>query len=505
MTPAVRISLGIVALTSCLLFAADWLLDIFPDPYAPALKSRQDLSESLAIQYSSLITTNRVSDMQAAMELVVEQIPEVLSMKMQNSADETLAVTDQHAALWSRGKTDRSTPTQVLIPLFSGQEQWGILQVKFEPLPNSGILGIFNTPLYKLVAILSGAGFFAYLLFLSRTLRYLDPGAVVPSRVRSALDQLVEGVFILDHEQRIVLCNSSFASQVAISPDALIGVDPSQLPWVSSTSEGEISDFPWTTAIRQGMRKTEQRLELQSPSNGLRVLTANVSPIVDGGGNQRGVMASFNDITELEKANDGLKDTLNFLESANEDINRKNVELLRLATTDPLTNCFNRRALFEKLEAEFDLACKEQLDLCVLMADIDKFKKINDEFGHAAGDVVIKNMAESLMQAAGTNDSVGRYGGEEFCMVLVGYKIEDAQVLSEKVRTAIKQLRHECDSNPDGIEISASFGLSSIHYGARNVTELLNQADQALYASKNAGRDRVSVWVDVDATLRKAG
>lgn len=503
MTPAIRISLGIVALTTSLLFAADWALGIFPDPYTPELKARQELSESLAIQYSSLITANRLPDMQLAMELIVGQATDVLSMNLVKSNGESVAATREHVVLWKDTKTERSTPTQVLIPIFQGEQQWAVLQVKFVALPNAGFLGILSTPLYKLIAAMAGVGFLVYLLYLSRTLRYLDPSAVVPSRVKAALDQLVEGVFILDHEQQIVLVNSSFANQVGQSSNALIGVDPSRLPWVKSETDNTSSEMPWSAAIRLGIRITDERLELQSSAQGIRIFTANVSPIIDGGGEQRGVLASFNDITEHEHMNEGLRDTLKNLEAANEEIRNKNDELFMLATIDPLTNCFNRRALFEKLEFEFNLAMRDGLKLTVVMADIDHFKLINDKFGHATGDIVIKDMARVLTEAAGVNDSVGRYGGEEFCMVLVGTDEEHGTRLSNQVRRAFEKLYQPSDSATDGRIVTASFGVSAISFGADNVAELLNQADLALYESKNTGRNHVTSWVDIDVDVNK--
>jgi len=490
MTPAIRISIGIVAVTISLLFATDWVLEIFPDPYAPALKERQELSESLAIQYSSLVTADRLSDMRLAMESVVDQMPDVLSMNLEKVNGDSVAVTKEHGNLWETPKNGQSSPTHVLIPIFEGPAEW---------------VGLLSTPLYKLVAVMAAAGFFAYLLYLTRTLRYLDPSTVVPSRVRAALDQLVEGVFILDHKQQIVLVNSSFAGQVGLSPDALMGVDPSGLPWLKSDGNQQSQEFPWELALQNGERVTDQRLQLQSPEQGIRLFTTNVSPIIDGGGKQRGALASFNDVSELQRANAGLKDTLNNLEKAHNEVRKKNEELFQLATIDTLTECLNRRAFFEKLELEFELAMRDDLKLSVVMADIDHFKSINDDFGHSAGDIVIKEMARTLSESVGANDSVGRYGGEEFCMLLVGADETQARAVSNQARLAFEKLFGAEDSVTKGRVVTASFGLAEISYGANNVTEILNQADLALYESKNNNRNCVTDWKDIDVNRSKAG
>jgi len=485
MTPAIRISIGIVAVTISLLFATDWVLGIFPDPYAPALKERQELSESLAIQYSSLVTADRLSDMRLAMESVVDQMPDVLSMNLERANGDSVAVTREHSNLWETPKNGQSSPTHVLIPIFEG-------------------LGLLSTPLYKLVAVMAAAGFFAYLLYLTRTLRYLDPSSVVPSRVKAALDQLVEGVFILDHKQQIVLVNSSFAGQVGLSPDALMGVDPSGLPWLKGDGNQQSQEFPWELALQNGERVTDQKLQLQSPEQGIRLFTTNVSPIIDGGGKQRGALASFNDVSELQRANSGLKDTLNNLEKAHNEVRKKNEELFQLATIDTLTECLNRRAFFEKLELEFELAKRDDLRLSVVMADIDHFKSINDDFGHSTGDVVIKEMARTLSESAGANDCVGRYGGEEFCMLLVGANDAQARAVSNRARLAFESLFGAENSVTKGRVVTASFGFAEISYGANNVTEILNQADLALYQSKSNNRNCVTDWKDIDANRSKA-
>lgn len=504
MTPAIRISIGIVAVTTSLLFAADWALDIFPDPYGPALKERQDLSESLAIQYSSLITGKRLPDMQLSMESVVDKMPDVLSMRLEKSSGESIAETVEHEKLWTMPEDGLSTPTNVLIPLYRGTEQWGVLQVKFAELPFSGFLGLLRTPLYKLIAVMACFGFLAYLLYLSRTLRYLDPSAVVPSRVRAALDQLVEGVFILDDEGQIVLVNSSFAKQVGLSPEALMGLNPSNLPWIREAEVEQASEPPWETALRLGERKTDERILLDSSEDGIRVFTANVSPITDGAGKHRGVLASFNDISELERMNAGLKETLHNLEAAHEEVREKNEELFQLATVDSLTGCLNRRAFFEKLELEYELAMRDNTDLSVVMADIDHFKKINDDFGHSTGDIVIKEMAETLKDAVGINDFVGRYGGEEFCMVLVGTDEERAMAISNHARLAFEELYAHEDSVTQGRRVTASFGVSTLKFGSDSVTEILNQADLALYQSKDTNRNCVTSWIEFQVDQRKA-
>ena len=138
------------------------------------------------------------------------------------------------------------------------------------------------------------------------------------------------------------------------------------------------------------------------------------------------------------------------------------------------------------------------------MADIDLFKNINDELGHAVGDAVIIDMANVLSESSRVNDCVGRYGGEEFCMVLVATNVDDARKVSERARIAFENLSQESDSATSGRKVTSSFGVSSVKFGAADIAELLNQADIALYESKHNGRNQVTSWADVGAKEQEA-
>lgn len=505
MKPAVRISLGIVALSTSLLLLADTVFGIFPDPNAAVIESRLDLSESLGVQYTSMVSADRLPEMRAAMESLVNQRADILSLSLVAHDGKQLAATSEHAALWRPTLDSRSTPTQIQVPILRGTERWGTLQIRFDELPVSGLLGLLNTPLYKLVGIMAGAGFIAYLFYMSRTLRYLDPNAVVPDRVRAAMDQLVEGVFILDEKQRIVLVNNAFARNLGCSPEQLMGKNPRAFDWIDDTDRLiEDAALPWSQSIRDGARREDIRLKLRTDKRGTRVFSCNVSPISDKQGNRRGILASLDDTSEIEAANAELRRALSELETANAEVKKKNEKLFTLATVDALTGCLNRRAFLSKLETEFRLARRDSLELSVVMADIDHFKSINDTYGHATGDEIIKEMAGALSRSARANDFVGRLGGEEFCMMLVGADATAALQVANRAREAFKESTGQASSATGGKAVTASFGVSSCSFGAADVAQLLDQSDQALYASKNGGRDQVTSWSDMDATRAAA-
>jgi diguanylate cyclase (GGDEF)-like protein len=193
-------------------------------------------------------------------------------------------------------------------------------------------------------------------------------------------------------------------------------------------------------------------------------------------------------VTELERKSTALEEALTMLEKSQDEIRLRNEELQVLARRDPLTGVANRRAFFEWLEREFAASQREGEGLCCLMADIDHFKRVNDTHGHSAGDEVIRRISEALTAEVGSPESVCRYGGEEFCLVLPGTAIEDAVALAERLRQRIESPGFA------RVPVTVSFGVSSSLFGATKPIEMVNQADEALYASKEAGRNRVTRW-----------
>jgi diguanylate cyclase (GGDEF)-like protein len=171
--------------------------------------------------------------------------------------------------------------------------------------------------------------------------------------------------------------------------------------------------------------------------------------------------------------------------------NSRLVERLRnLSIRDGLTELFNHRHIMETLASEFQRAGRYEGVVSVLMVDIDRFKRVNDSYGHQAGDVVLRDVARLLVGALRSVDAVGRYGGEEFMVVLPETACEEAMLTAERVRRLVEARPFQ--SHGHALDITVSVGVAC-YPGADIVTvsDLIRQSDRALYRAKNNGRNRV--------------
>jgi len=164
-------------------------------------------------------------------------------------------------------------------------------------------------------------------------------------------------------------------------------------------------------------------------------------------------------------------------------------ELLHLATTDALTGLANRRSFMDRAALDLENARRHRRPLCLLALDIDHFKRINDTYGHAAGDQVLVALANSLTQQLRGIDAIGRLGGEEFAVLLPETPVASATEIAERLRETIGCL--QIKSGDKVIAITASLGVAQAPEGASTIADTLAAADAALYRAKAAGRNRV--------------
>lgn len=164
--------------------------------------------------------------------------------------------------------------------------------------------------------------------------------------------------------------------------------------------------------------------------------------------------------------------------------------LRKQATHDPLTELFNRGAILDVLTKELSRVQREQKSISVILADIDHFKHINDTFGHRAGDAALKEVSHRMLENLRSYDSVGRYGGEEFLIVLPGLDEHSALGRADKFRLAVAQT--PVPIKEQAIPITISVGIAVVGPGDDLHPErLVHRADEAMYEAKNTGRNRV--------------
>ncbi len=166
-------------------------------------------------------------------------------------------------------------------------------------------------------------------------------------------------------------------------------------------------------------------------------------------------------------------------------------DTVRMAAVDPLTGVFNRRYAMNHLDAMIRRAGEAGTALSLMMLDIDRFKSVNDQFGHPAGDAVLKEFAQRVSANIRGLDMVARLGGEEFAVALPEAPLSATAVVAERVRAAIEAPSFTCGILPQPLEITVSIGVSGLRAGD-DATSLLSRADAALYEAKNSGRNRVT-------------
>ncbi|AGA25286.1 sensor domain-containing diguanylate cyclase [Singulisphaera acidiphila] len=206
----------------------------------------------------------------------------------------------------------------------------------------------------------------------------------------------------------------------------------------------------------------------------------------------------------LRRSEEQLTGQLGLTRQLNRELKQANRQLAEIARTDGLTGLKNRRHFDEALQEGYSFMSRRGEPVSVVMVDVDEFKRYNDSYGHQAGDEVLRAVATALQASARRHDTVARFGGEEFALLLLGADLTAAATLAERLRLAV-------EAGPwTDRPVTASFGVATVWPGCTSPLELVKQADQALYLSKRRGRNRVTchdpstLETDAQATTRPA-
>lgn len=248
--------------------------------------------------------------------------------------------------------------------------------------------------------------------------------------------------------------------------------------------------------------KDEKILEIIKNSDEKVIISENriiALPLINEGKNVGSLVAKSPDKEIIPKDAEYLEQLSNQIAIT---INRANVyaEILKHATLDALTGFYNRRQLEVRTKQEVANAKRQHAPLCGIMTDIDYFKNVNDTYGHAVGDYVLKTVAKVIRGQLREYDIAGRYGGEEFSILLPFTKINEAQMVAERLRQSVENKIIDISKiNPEietkKINITISLGIYEIKEDD-NEDDLIKKADKALYQAKNTGRNKVVINSD---------
>jgi diguanylate cyclase (GGDEF)-like protein/PAS domain S-box-containing protein len=366
------------------------------------------------------------------------------------------------------------TRSEMAVPIIIGNSLFGVFDVQAKDLNHftEEDVRIMATLAAQIAVTLQNARLYADLTFQKYA---LDQSAIVA---------------ITDTTGKIIYVNDKFCEVSQYSRAELLGQDHRIVN--SGYHPKEFIRELWTTIANGKIWRGEVRNRAKDGT--FYWVDATIVPMLNKQGKPYQYIAIRTEITERKKTEEELQRTKEQLLAANNELQLAFRHEQQLANIDGLTGVNNRRYLFELAEHEFDVAIRYQQPLSVIMFDLDHFKQINDTFGHASGDKMLKLVIQTACAQLRDVDLIGRYGGEEFVIVLPVTKAQQAYLLAERIRTNVEALHVDTDTSP--ATVTLSIGIAEIIHAPQDesVDELIHRADEAMYAAKQAGRNRTIIF-----------
>jgi diguanylate cyclase (GGDEF)-like protein/PAS domain S-box-containing protein len=281
--------------------------------------------------------------------------------------------------------------------------------------------------------------------------------------------------YIKDAAGRLLFYNRSFAQRFGVSEYAWLGRTDEQLWSRKLTKSVRTHDLE----VMAGGRMVETEEHIRNSDGSVSSLRSFKFPCHDSAGN---VLLAGVAVDVSEEVAHQIE-----LERYHRELEEANDQLRKLAVTDELTGLRNRRSFEERLVMEFSMARRRKRELSVLLIDVDNFKTINDRWGHAAGDEVLRRLGTILRTTVRLPDLPARYGGEEFVVLLPESGEESAMGLARRVMQRVAS--EDWENEP----LTISVGMAAMNESLENGFQLVELADEALYAAKRAGKNRVMV------------
>jgi diguanylate cyclase (GGDEF)-like protein len=290
------------------------------------------------------------------------------------------------------------------------------------------------------------------------------------TRYETVLAALSAGVVIHAPDTAIIEANERAKELLGIHDlHGRLATDPAWDFFDEDMSPLPIDQFPVVRVLATGEPVTDQIVVVRPPLAPDVIVEVSALPRFDDHSELLEVVVTFIVVTARE--------------SRRIDAERLNVRLSAIAVTDDLTGLANRRGIVQLAEQAVSAARRNDTSLAFLVIDLDHFKRVNDRFGHAGGDALLLTIAGQISESLRREDSVGRFGGEEFLAVLPGADLAAAEGVAERVRADVELAGEQ-------MAVTASIGVA-VYDDEESAYSLINRADAAMYRAKEAGRNRV--------------
>ena len=313
-TTKIRITVGLVGIL-LLTYMAATLMNFVPSFDEGKYQTRAVVCENIAISSAMMIQNRQSKMLQSVLEQSVTRIDDVVSIGVRNKQGRLVHVTALHKSRWSSEELTELEKTE--INLTSGDRNWGNLEFTFakEAPQEDAFLGM--SPWSRLAVFLGSTTFILYMIYLGAMLKQLNPAKAVPQRVRSALDNLTEGLLVLDRSGRVVLANKVFSANTGLDSESLVGKLPQEvLSWTDASGD-PIEEFPWFESSETGKPVMDSIMTLKvlkeqdkesdeeqpvGPKTEQLTFKVNCAPVMAESSKGNGVLVSFENVTELENS-----------------------------------------------------------------------------------------------------------------------------------------------------------------------------------------------------------
>lgn len=293
-----RLTMGIVSIVMTVIFAAA-TVKLIPDADKAAMMGRANLANSVALTSTSYVQRNEFTRLSNLLNSVVDRCDGQLeSVGIRGGHGRLLVDTGGHEEHWLPG--EQPPDRQIMVPINRGERLIANVELRFRPIYHQGLFGLLYHPWLRMGAFIGSGAFLCIAFYLSLMLRQLDPKKSVPNRVRDALDNLTEGLLLINQRGRIVLANNSFLEIVGLPNDKVLGTKPSDLSWYDEENN-PCQEFPWEKTFATGETVVNEIMRLELEGQEPSTFKVNCTAV---GNNETpdGVMVCFENVTLLDKA-----------------------------------------------------------------------------------------------------------------------------------------------------------------------------------------------------------